>query len=201
MIFHTLMLPGSSLLARYSNSASTAVMVNFPEHHWHPWLFKRPPREFWLALSKTLTQPRSDREAIHAETSLRSFVEWVAETSKISSLNDWQLQLMGSESKIAFINQRRLDKLGGLSSVLARLYPNHRWSFTSNILSKPKTHITSDITIPFEFTSTIFKKLTNKEVNYDHLYSLNTLEALRMGGKWPQFADFAPNHCLSQLQH
>mgnify|MGYP007135783316 CR=1 FL=1 len=94
-------------------------MVTYPDHHWQPWKFTRPPQSWWDSVAlEYVYNP-------HAEAALRLYVEEVADQLGVKSLNDWEKI---SAKNLDYSQKAHFDKCGGLLVLLQRLYPAHDWN-------------------------------------------------------------------------
>lgn len=138
---------GSYMLARYYNDSLAAALTDvYPEHTWHPWMFKQAPRRFW-----------SD------STNCRSYLEWVSPVLGIDSMEQWYTvtahdlrahngtHLM--QHILAEVSHFCVNVLGAgvlfhfensLGRVLEAAYPSHPWQNGKFIHKPRRSFVTAD---------------------------------------------------------
>jgi len=100
-------------------------MTEYPDHCWQAWKFPISPNksDWWITLAS-----RFISNDIVAEAVLREFVGDIARQNSISSLNDWNSAFL-QEIFRKSAKRRYISLLGGLPTLLRRLYPSHSWKF------------------------------------------------------------------------
>jgi len=95
-------------------------MTEFPEIHWKPWKFDKSPRNWWELLGTVFQQ--SGGGDIVAQTTLREYIDDLANQYNIRDLDDW----MRHGAKVfAAEPESRLPRIGSLTTILSVLYPHH----------------------------------------------------------------------------
>jgi len=107
-------------------------MDAYPEHLWRPWRFTKTPSYWWQDVAARFVSGD-----IQAESTVREYIEEIANKCKIKTLEDWLH--VGLSTK----DQARLSLLGGQEKVLQRLYPLHDWKSGNNSSGKtePRTEL------------------------------------------------------------
>jgi len=108
---------GSGLLKPNNGSVVEAVVSNYPTHKWQPWKFSQSPKQYWSKLGRRFSDPATSSEA---EGVVRNYLESIGPQFGVWQPSAWLL--VPSEKLVAI--DKRLEPLGGLYSVLRRLYPD-----------------------------------------------------------------------------
>lgn len=104
-------------------------MAETPEHHWKPWKFKNSMNDWWPELAKLFA-----KHDVRAEATLREYIEDLAQSIGVKSLDDWERI---SPYSLGTSIQRRLSYFGKLHNILIRLYPDRKWAFKGQQVDSP----------------------------------------------------------------
>jgi len=107
---------------KYINSSLLAILIDFPEHFWSVWKFKRMSNG-WVDMLQTALNGNDPV----AETVARIYLEELVEHLKITKLTDWYRV---STSDIDYRYRLLIKQIGGLQNILARFFPHHKWNYS-----------------------------------------------------------------------
>jgi hypothetical protein len=100
---------GAGLLEYYCNSPMRALQDVYPKYNWLPWKFNK-----W-------------KTGFIGEKELSSFVGYLTKELKIKDMQDWYRISLNQINKIT--PNTVVCKLGGISNMLTKVYPQHPWNF------------------------------------------------------------------------
>jgi len=122
---------GSGLISYYNGSMEKALTTLLPNHQWATWRFPKTPQRWW----RTLAAKYQERQPEAMQT-MKRMMDDIAQHNNIVQLADWY-KFQKSTSSLSPQFLHRLNQLGGLVSILTKVYPLHNWDKSKFIMPGP----------------------------------------------------------------
>jgi len=159
---------GGMMRSYYNDSVTKAIQTELPNVPWQPWRFAKSSTKWWDDLYRLFYAD----DAI-GKTVVQVYIEDLK--SKLG-VTDWRL----ADQKLGDVDSSHVKLLGGLLSILVRLYPEQRASWFEELPTKYWTEFAVQFESPLPAPSAM---LTAKEYFYhlQHKIGIDNLE------KWYSF--------------
>jgi len=127
---------------QYQHSAAMAVMSEFIETAWKPWLFSRTPRAWWAQASHRFREGDPV-----ATTILFEYLEYLNSKFQVNDIQMWKSPPFSTEIATDTTSVYQLAHFGSIYDILVKYYPNVDWPTTKTVFNKNKPSSTVFLSI------------------------------------------------------